>query len=169
MYGDAMNVPAALTPRQNAALSDLQLSMLVQWAKGDFEADYDPEHQPPKSIEQVPVREQGEVLTRAALEFCLADAFHPGCEITWPVRAATMYMAPFRILHAPPGWIAPNLGSYLNSDGVAIPDGPLYGQQAGGLTAGWRCRGRPTPPVARRLRQSYDPLLDPGRRGFERV
>jgi len=134
MYGDAMNVPPALTPRQNAALSDLQLALLVQWAKGDFDADYDPNRRPPQKIEDVPLAQQGDVLTRAALEFCLADAFHPGCEITWPARAASMYMAPFRILHEPPGWIAPNLGSYLNSDGVTIPDGPLYGQQAGGLT-----------------------------------
>ena len=39
------------------------------------------------------------MLDRAALEFCLADAFHPGCEMTWPVRHASMYMAPFRIRH----------------------------------------------------------------------
>src|SRR6266404_3223557 len=75
MYGDAMSVfPTAMTPRQNAALSDLQLSMLAQWAKGDFDADYDPKHRPPRTIEDVPVQQQGDVLTRAALEFCLADA-----------------------------------------------------------------------------------------------
>lgn len=158
MYGDAMNVPAALTPRQNAALSDLQLSMLVQWAKGDFDADYDPTHQSPKSIEDVPLQQQGDVLTRAALEFCLADAFHPGCEITWPVRSATMYMAPFRILHAPPGWIAPNLGSYINGDSVTIPDGPLYGQQAGGLT---RWMALPWQTDTASCRGGYDKSYDP--------
>jgi len=110
MYGDAMSIfPTAMTPRQNAALSDLQLSMLAQWAKGDFDADYDPKHRPPRTIEDVPVPQQGDVLTRAALEFCLADAFHPGCEITWPVRAFTMYMAPFRIL---PG-VLPLTSSWL--------------------------------------------------------
>jgi hypothetical protein len=158
MYGDAMNVPPALTPRQNAALSDLQLSMLAQWAKGNFDADYDPAHQPPRAIEDVPVRERGDVLTRAALEFCLADAFHPGCEITWPVRSATMYMAPFRILHAPQGWIAPNLGTYLNSDSVTIPDGPLYGQQAGGLT---RWMALPWQTDTASCRGGYDKSYDP--------
>ena len=39
------------------------------------------------------------MLDRAALTFCLADAFHPGCEMTWPVRHSTMYSAPFRIRH----------------------------------------------------------------------
>jgi hypothetical protein len=134
MYGDAMNVPAAPTPRQNAALSDLQLFMLGQWAKGKFDADYDQNHRPPPVIEDVPLKQQGEVLTRAALEFCLADAFHPGCEMTWPMRAATMYMEPFRILHAPAGWIPPDLGKTLTSDSVKIPNGPLWQQQAGGLT-----------------------------------
>jgi L-Lysine epsilon oxidase N-terminal/L-lysine epsilon oxidase C-terminal domain len=158
MYGDAMNVPPALTPRQNAALSDLQLSMLAQWATGNFDADYDPNHQPPQAIEQVPIAQQGDVLTRAALEFCLADAFHPGCEITWPARAASMYMAPFRILHAPQGWIAPNLGGYLTSDSVTIPDGPLFGQQAGGLT---RWMAVPWQTDTASCRGGYDKSYDP--------
>ena len=71
------------------------------------------------------------MLTRAALEFCLADAFHPGCEMTWPMRAATLYMAPFRVAHAAEGWIAPALGEVLTSDSVTIPNGPLYGQVPG--------------------------------------
>jgi hypothetical protein len=40
LYGDAMNIPPAATPRQNAALTDLQLRFLDQWANGDFDADY---------------------------------------------------------------------------------------------------------------------------------
>lgn len=69
LYGDAMAVPAAETPRQNAALSDLQLWMLDQWVLGNFEADYDPKAQPPQSLEEVPVQDQPDTLTRAAMEF----------------------------------------------------------------------------------------------------
>ncbi len=134
LYGDAMAIPPAPTPRQNAALSDCQLAMLDQWGNGDFDADYDPQHVPVRDIDQVPVAEQGDTLTRAALEFCLADAFHPGCEMTWPVRAATMYVAPFRFAHALAGWVEPNLGEQLTNDSVTIPGGPLYGQVAGGVT-----------------------------------
>ena len=36
LYGDAMNIPPPETPRQNAALGDLRLAMLAQWAAGDF-------------------------------------------------------------------------------------------------------------------------------------
>jgi hypothetical protein len=134
VYGDAMNNPPAPTPRQYAALTDLQLSMLKQWAAGDFDADFNPARQPPQHVQDAPLGDQGDLLTRAALEFCLADAFHPGCEMTWPMRSASLYMAPFRIAHAPPGWIAPDLGPILTLDGAQIPHGPLAGQQAGDIT-----------------------------------
>ena len=124
LYGDAMNIPPVPSPRQNAALTATQLWMLEQWAEGCFDADLDLPSDPasdpasdlpradgsailprrgPRVVDELPVQEQGDMLTRAALEFCLADAFHPGCEMTWPVRAATMYLAPFRFAHANPG------------------------------------------------------------------
>ncbi len=133
VYGDAMNIPPAETPRQHTALTDTQLAMLDQWVEGTFDDDWGkvPLY---TDFDQVPLEEQGDMLTRAALEFCLADAFHPGCEMTWPVRTATMYMAPFRFAHAPEGWVEPGMGEILSSDTVTIPSGPLTGQLAGGIT-----------------------------------
>jgi hypothetical protein len=158
LYGDAMNIPPAPTPRQYAALSDCQLAMLDQWAMGDFEADYDRDYVPPSNIDQVALVDQGDVLTKAALEFCLADAFHPGCEMTWPVRAATMYMAPFRFQHAPAGRIEPNMGEILTSDAVTIPNGPLYGQIPGGIT---RWMAVPWQTDTASCRSGYDKAYDP--------
>jgi hypothetical protein len=158
VYGDAMNIPAAHTPRQYTALTDTQLQMLAQWAEGDFDADYDPTYSPPATIDQVPLDAQGDTLTRAALEFCLADAFHPGCEMTWPVRAATMFMAPYRFRHAPNGWIAPALGQILTSDTVTIPNGPLYGQQAGDIT---RWMAVPWQTDTASCRSGYEKKFDP--------
>ena len=158
LYGDAMNIPPARTPRQHATLSDLQLAMLSQWAEGDFDADHDPSAEPLQDIDAVPLAEQGELLTRAALEFCLADAFHPGCEMTWPVRAASIYMAPFRIAHAPKGWVAPNYGQVLTSDSVTIPNGPLAGQQPGGFT---RWMAVPWQTDTASCRSGYDKAYDP--------
>lgn len=158
LYGDAMNVPPAATPRQNASISNLQLGMLAQWAKGDFDADFDPSRQHPTDIDDVPLKKRGDVLTRAALEFCLADAFHPGCEMTWPVRAASLYMAPFRIAHAPEGWIAPSLGEILTYDSVTIPNGPLFGQQPGDLT---RWMAVPWHTDTASCRNGYDKTYDP--------
>lgn len=158
LYGDAMNIPPVASPRQNSVLSDCQMAMLWQWSEGNFDADYDPAAAPPASIEAVPLAEQGDMLTRAALEFCLADAFHPGCEMTWPVRSATMYMAPFRFRHAPAGWIAPQPSEVLTPDDVTIPNGPLYGQQAGGIT---RWMAVPWQTDTSSCRSGYTPNYDP--------
>ena len=82
-----------------------------------------------RTIEEVPLAEQGEMLTRAALEFCLADAFHPGCEMTWPVRTWTMYMQPFRFT---PG--AAGLGAAQSRRGADL--GQRHHPQRAALRAG---------------------------------
>ena len=158
IYGDAMNIPPAQTPRQNAALADWQMAALKAWAEGDFDADFDPGWCGPTSIDDVPVQLQGDMLTRAALEFCLADAFHPGCEMTWPVRAQTMYMAPFRFLHAPEGWQEPPQSEVLTTDSVTIPMGPLYGQLPGSIT---RWMAVPWQTDTSSCRSGYTPNYDP--------
>jgi hypothetical protein len=158
LYGDAMNIPPVDSPRQNSALSDTQLAMLAQWACGNFIEDWQASRKGPRSIDEVPLADQGDALTRAALEHCLADAFHPGCEMTWPVRSPTMYMQPFRFAHAIEGWIAPNLGEVLTSDSVTIPNGPLCGQQAGGIT---RWMAVPWHTDTASCRSGYDPSYDP--------
>ncbi|MBV8868586.1 MAG: LodA/GoxA family CTQ-dependent oxidase, partial [Acetobacteraceae bacterium] len=158
LYGDAMNIPPVESPRQNVAVSDTQRRFLQQWAAGDFVADYDPSAAPPRRLEDVPVSAQGDMLTRAAMEFCLADAFHPGCEMTWPMRTATLYMAPFRVAHAPEGWVEPSLGEVLTSDSVTIPNGPLYGQVPGGLT---RWMAVPWQTDTASCRSGYDLSYDP--------
>lgn len=134
LYGDAMNIPPVESPRQHATLTETQLSMLKKWADGNFEPDYDPSQKPYTSIDQVSLAEQGDMLTRAALDYCLADAFHPGCEMTWPVRSTKMYMAPFRFQHLPVGFIQPSLGAILNADALSLAYGPLGPQGPGGIT-----------------------------------
>jgi hypothetical protein len=133
-YGDAMNVPTPPTPRAFSALSPTQLSMLAQWAAGDFDADYDPGRQPPRSIDDLPISQQPAMLDKAALDFCLADAFHPGCEMTWPMRQASMYMSPFRIRHAAPDSVEPPYGARFTSELLNPRHGPMVAQQPGGIT-----------------------------------
>ncbi|GGL00325.1 LodA/GoxA family CTQ-dependent oxidase [Deinococcus radiotolerans] len=158
LYGDAMNIPPAPTPRQNAALSDCQMAMLDAWAEGNFDADHADARPRPTHIDDVPLREQGDTLTRAALDFCLADAFHPGCEMTWPVRSASMYMAPFRFRHAPAGWREPAQSEVLTPDSVTIPNGPLAGQLPGGIT---RWMAVPWQTDTSSCRSGYTPSYDP--------
>ena len=88
----------------------------------------------PGTLDAVPLAKRPAMLDRAALSFCLADAFHPGCEMTWVMRQGTLYMSPFRIRHRAPNTSEPNYGSQLTQEMVLKPDGALYGQGPGTIT-----------------------------------
>ncbi|HEX8093702.1 LodA/GoxA family CTQ-dependent oxidase [Jatrophihabitans sp.] len=133
LYGDTMSLPP-VSVRQHSTLSATQYAMMQRWAAGDFLADYDPAAPAaPSSIDQVPLDLQPAALDRAALEFCLADAFHPGCELTWPMRHLTMYSEPFRIRRRESG-TPPCMGPLLTYQNVTVEGGPLYEQSPGDLT-----------------------------------
>jgi hypothetical protein len=160
VYGDAMNQPPALSPRQHSSLTTLQLSQLGQWAAGHFDTDYDPGRPIPRRIKDVPVAEQGNMLTKAALDFCLADAFHPGCEMTWPVRQIALYRAPFRFAHAPSGWVEPDYGMTLTYAIASAPNGCLGPQVPGGISrwmaVPWQCD---TASCRSGYNKAYDPYV----------
>lgn len=131
LYGDAMtSVPTS--DRQHLVLTSLQDVMLRAWAAGMFTAE--PRHPTYRHLDEVPLAEQPAVLDRAALDYCLADAFHPGCEVTWPLRHATLYSAPFRVRHRPPDAPERDYGARLTPDVALGPDGPLHRQGPGDLT-----------------------------------
>ncbi|MEV4190462.1 LodA/GoxA family CTQ-dependent oxidase [Streptomyces toxytricini] len=130
-YGDGM-ASRPKSPRQYMTLSALQMDMLLRWSKGDFVDTPGPGF--PRHLEEAPLAEQPGLLDRAALDFCLADAFHPGCEVTWPIRHATMFAEPFRILHRPEGQAEPDYGEELTPEKAQASDGPLHAQGPGGLT-----------------------------------
>ncbi|MEP3054772.1 LodA/GoxA family CTQ-dependent oxidase [Ascidiaceihabitans sp.] len=158
LYGDAMNVPPADTPRQHTTLSDLQMGFLAQWVEGDFIADYDPNACPPASIDAVPVADQPDMLTRAAMEFCLADAFHPGCEMTWPMRQAGMYASAFRLKTR--DGAEPDYGQELTPIWDA-PGGPVNGGQSPGSITRWMAVPWQTDTASCRsgYTKAYDPYV----------
>jgi hypothetical protein len=158
IYGDAMDLPMPSIPRAMNALTPTQLSLLQNWAAGHFIADYDPHHRSPRQIEQVPLAEQPATLDRAALEFCLADAFHPGCEMTWPVRHATMYQEPYRWRQRAKDDPEPDYGSTLTPAEANSYNGPLYGQFPGSIT---RWMAIPWQTDTASCRSGYDPSYDP--------
>jgi hypothetical protein len=135
--------------------------MLQQWSTGDFDADYVPGRTPPRHIEDLLLDEQPNMLDRSSLEFCLADAFHPGCEMTWPMRTTGLYMAPFRIAHAPPDWIEPQYGPVLGTDLINLPNGPLLGGQLPGGITRWMAVPWQTDTASCRsgYQKSYDPYV----------
>lgn len=80
------------------SVSSTHYYYLQQWCAGNFDQDYDPNFQEPKSLDEIQNSAgQAAMLTKSALHFCLGGPFHPGCEITWPMRMAGMYTDPFRI------------------------------------------------------------------------
>jgi hypothetical protein len=159
IYGDAMSRKAD-SPRQYAAISQTQCTVLEQWAAGSFLADWDGPPAQPGSLAQVPVGAQPAELDKAALHFCLADAFHPGCEVTWPIRNISMYATPFRILSRPADQPEPDYGEVLTPQVALGPTGPLHAQGPGDL-ARWMAVSWQTDTSSCRsgYEAGYDPYL----------
>jgi hypothetical protein len=133
IYGDGMAIPAQ-SNLQHMVLSPTQDRMLERWATGKF--DFVPgERTCYPDLKDAPVAEQPGLLDRAALDNCAADAFHPGCEVTWPIRHDTMYTEPFRIRHRDTQRDAePDYGDFLTPDKALSVHGPLYAQGPGDIT-----------------------------------
>ena len=136
-YGDGLDGLTGATPDSSqdlpdglASLSQLQLGWLEQWAQGKF--DDSPAQPKPTSIDQVPVPQRPALLDEAALEFCLADAFHPGCEMTWPMRIPFLYSGVFRIKRRTSP--EPDFGLVLTPEAAVSPTGPIDGATAGDIT-----------------------------------
>jgi L-Lysine epsilon oxidase N-terminal/L-lysine epsilon oxidase C-terminal domain len=154
-YGDHTTFPAE-TPRTWMAMLPLQYQWLKQWAAGDFDADW-----PaggilmPDALEALPIDEQPHALDRAALDECNGGAFHPGTELTWPMRIVSMYEEPFRLRRRTgpePDW-----GEMLSSV-IALGDaGPLTASSPGDLT---RWMAVPWQADTGNCLSAYEPQID---------
>ena len=136
-YGDGLDGMTGATPDASktvpdglSSLSDLQLEWLGKWARGQFE-DL-PAPPKPTSIDEVPLPLRPATLDEAALQFCLADAFHPGCEMTWPMRIPFLYADVFRIKRRTGP--EPDFGLVLTPNVAVSPSGPMNGAAAGDIT-----------------------------------
>ena len=158
IYGDAFGSSAADALRNVLALPSVQQTLLQRWANGDFINDWDPTVVPPQKIAEVPVAEQPAMLDKAALHFCLADAFHPGCEMTWPMRHTSMFEKPFRFRLRPAGAPDTDLGAGLTPALAMQPGGPLYDQMPGSIS---RWMALPWQGDTGFCRSGYAPSFDP--------
>ena len=158
VYGDAFGSFPENGPGNMLTMTGLQEGLLRRWVDGHFVADWPTAHRQVASIDQAPLAEQPQILDKAALHYCLADTFHPGCEMTWPMRHASMYSKPFRIRHRRAGDPEPDYGSKLTPVNVRFVDGPLYAQPPGGLT---RWMAIPWQGDTAFCRSGYNPDFDP--------
>jgi hypothetical protein len=131
-YGDNTNFPAQ-SPRQWMAVLNIQYGWLRQWAAGDFDADWPADGLTYASaLEDLPLDEQPAALDRAALDECTGGPFHPGCELTWPMRIQSLYEAPFRLRRR--SGTEPDWGDAMTSALALSSTGPLSASGPGDLT-----------------------------------
>ena len=136
VYGDALTFTPGVPPSPRAALSLtlMQYIHLNNWLVGNFKSDYDPDATCPTAIDAYDPADQPDTLDKAALTFLLGGPFHPGAELTWPMRVASLYRDKFRLRRHPDGFTDPDYGDFLNQVTVLGNSGPLSASGAGDLT-----------------------------------
>lgn len=133
IYGDGFDIPPSL-PQIYLPMPPRWSAILERWSRGDFVADWTGPVASPTHIDQLPLERRPEMLDRAALHFGAADAFHPGIELTWPMRHLSLYGKPFRINRRPINQPPKDYGAVLTPAIALAPDGPLHAQGPGDLS-----------------------------------
>ena len=132
-YGDAFGDYENLG-MDDLAVTTTQYGWLKQWADGNFDPDPALKHRPDK-LEDYPIAEQPRALDQANLESCLGGPFHPGIELTWPIRVSSMWKAPFRLNILPEGTMPKrSYGPILTPDVAMSPGGVVDASGPGTLT-----------------------------------
>jgi len=136
-YGDRHPDGKLVNPaREDLYLTKTQYQHLQNWVEGKFESDW---KDIPKLLvfDDIPVKDQPRELDRAALHECLGGPFHPGIELTWPMRLASMWQKnmPYRLRTLPEGEpVRQDYGDKLTRDQALADDGPWGETGAGSLT-----------------------------------
>jgi L-Lysine epsilon oxidase N-terminal/L-lysine epsilon oxidase C-terminal domain len=161
MYGDNMNVPAT-TANGYFTVTNTIYNYLTQWANGDFIADWDPAKTAP-AFDDLSPEAQADMLTKSALWYCLGGPFHPGCEMTWPMRIVGMYNGPFRIRRRSDNNPEPDYGPALlpsdfqNGNYFTTPLGTMW--NGPGDLSRWMAVPWQTDTAS--CRSGYEPTYDP--------
>ncbi len=158
LYGDAMNATEMATPRQHATITPTQYAVLQLWSAGTFKEDWNPRAKDPKTLNELPLADRPSALDRAHLDGCVADAFHPGIELGWPLRQQGIYGSPFRINRRNASGDEPDFGAFLTPETATGLGGPLNAQGPGTLT---RWMALPWQADAAFCRSGEDAKFDP--------
>lgn len=148
MLGDGVNYD--FSPARWFLMPEAQYEVLKLWRDGDFKNDFDdPSIDRIQNFDDIPLTQQPAALTRAALEPCSGGAFHPGVELTWPMRQPALYRDDdaFRIARGDRPSLVQDIGPLLTpqlafqgGNGAPPPIGP---QMPGDLTRWmglpWQC------------------------------
>ncbi|MCS3430568.1 LodA/GoxA family CTQ-dependent oxidase [Klebsiella sp. BIGb0407] len=178
LYGDAFHGP--IEGGENDVLLPVapeSYEHLVNFVLGNFIDDLDysslfgdakfPTHFRPFTNPAVPLPSPSDwfylqikanLLDMGPLSYCCADAFHPGCELTWPMRHPTLYDDFLRIRRREEDDPERDYGDILTPDEALSEDGPLHAQTPGGLS---RWMAVPWQGDTARCRSGYDKDFHP--------
>lgn len=148
IYGDEFGEvdQSSNSPKYYFNLPPVYRHILKEWVNGNFITDLETSMEEP------------DILDHSAMHFCIADAFHPGAELTWPMRHVSMYDAPYRINTRDRNAPEPYYGKKLSSDAALQIGGPLYEQGPGDLT---RWMALPWQGDTAYCRSGYESSFDP--------
>jgi len=154
ILGDGIDYPN--NPRSMFAVLPGQYQVLKDWSNGNFNnKGWRREvHRKPKPLEEYPLQEQPAAMDRAALEPCLGGPFHPGIEVTWPMRQKRLYSGLFRI-KAAAGLTNQDYGPLLTPEMAMSERGPLSASGPGDIT---RWMGLPWQSDAASCQDVYVPI-----------
>lgn len=109
-----------------------QYERLKKWAKGKFTQGTIAKK---KAFNELSLDEQLNALNQAPLEECLGGPFHPGIELTWPLRVKLMWEEPYRLNVVDKGEDTPlNFGPLLSPQIALDKNGPNSKSGPGALT-----------------------------------
>ncbi len=130
-YGDAFGEYVELH-NVDLPLTQTQYEWMEKWANGNFVTGAPPADVP---FEELTPEQQVENLIKAPLEECLGGPFHPGIEITWPLRNMIVWEKPFRLKLLPNGESpSDNYGPLLSPQIALGKGGPLDGSGPGSMS-----------------------------------
>lgn len=140
IYGDSILEDELLlphTPRKHNYLTVTreQYRCLTEWMKGNFAADWNPSRRTPRRLDEMAVSSRPAALNRAALEACCGGPFHPGEEMPWIMRNASLYSGFCRLrVRTSRDGPEPDYGDILTPSEAMGPRGPLHRSSPGDVT-----------------------------------
>jgi hypothetical protein len=134
IYGDAFGENDDIGTARLAVTQGMY-EHLERWAAGTFSDDWSGVP-PERRFEDLSATQQIAELDRAGLYECLGGPFHPGIELSWPMRARSIWHGRYRLRVLPEGQaVRQDYGDTLTpAQCLNETDGPLVGVGPGSLT-----------------------------------
>ncbi|MDF1695947.1 MAG: LodA/GoxA family CTQ-dependent oxidase [Saprospiraceae bacterium] len=113
-------------------ITQTQYARLEEWSKGNFTVQ---KPKPRIPFNKMTPAQQIDALNQAPLEECLGGPFHPGIELTWPLRVKLMWKEAYRLnVISEKKFTKLNYGPLLSPAIALGPKGPLSASGPGSLT-----------------------------------